>query len=177
VTAAAVNLSSPGTTGSFGTAANPLLTQASALRATVTGTGSVNVANVPAGGSLTVTTATTNNGAINISTAAGGLSVTGAINAGNAPITLTAGGTDSTFSNTATITNGGTNPITISADRMNLQAVITNTSTGRVTLQATSAGRLIDLGSTTDVAANTLELSDNELNQIQTNGVLQVGNA
>src|SRR5262249_11338695 len=58
VIAASVNLSSPGTNGSFGSAANPLLVQTGTLRATVTGTGSINVTNVAAGGDLAVTGAT-----------------------------------------------------------------------------------------------------------------------
>src|SRR5207245_860678 len=50
VTASAVNLSSPGTSGSFGSVANPLLLQTSTLRASITGTGSINATNVSAGG-------------------------------------------------------------------------------------------------------------------------------
>lgn len=175
VIANTVVLSSPATSGWFGSSTNPVLIQASTLRASVTGTGSINVTNVAAGGNLIVAQGLTNNGAILISTAAGDLTITAGMNAGSAAITLTAGGTDSKLTNSATITNDGVNPIILTADRMDLQAVITNTSTGRVTLQPSSAGRLIDLGSSLDPLGS-LRLSNNELNQIQTSGVLQVGN-
>src|SRR5581483_5691314 len=105
----------------------------------------------------------------------GNLTVSTSISAGNAAISLAAGGTDSLLSNTATITNGGVNLISLVADRMDLKAVITNTSTGRVTLRSQSANRPIDLGSTSDPNGS-LNLSNNELNEIQTSGVLQVGN-
>lgn len=120
---------------------------------------------------------TTNDGAISVSTMSGDLTVSDEIIAGSAAINVSAGGTDSKLSNTATINNSGVNPITLTADRMDLRATITNTSTGRVTLQPLSSGRLIDLGSTTDLAPSNLELSNDELNEIQTSGVLQVGNS
>lgn len=115
----------------------------------------------------------TNDGQILVTTSAD-LQVTSAIVAGSAQISLRVGGADNLFKNTATITNGGDNPIQISADRMDLKAVITNTNNGRVTLSAPDASRPIDLGSTDDPNGS-LNLSDDELNQIQTGGVLQVG--
>ncbi len=143
---------------------------------TLTGTTSGTAFTFLASGSLTVTALTTSGGAITVGTASGNLSVTGAVTAGSAPISFTAGGTDSTFANTSTVTDDGASAITVTADRMNLGAVITNTSTGRVTLQPQTASRPIDLGSTTD-PTGTLSLSNNELNEIQTGGVLQVGNS
>jgi hypothetical protein len=96
VLAASVNLSSPGTSGSFGTAANPLLVQTSTLKASVTGTGSINVTNVAAGGNLAVTSATTTNGAINLGVAGGNLTTTAAsgtdISAPGNTVTLSASG-------------------------------------------------------------------------------------
>jgi hypothetical protein len=96
VIAASVNLSSPGTSGSFGSAANPLLVQTGTLKATVTGTGSINVTNVAAGGDLTVTGATTTNGAINLAAAGGNLTTSGTtgtvISAPGNTVTLNASG-------------------------------------------------------------------------------------
>jgi hypothetical protein len=97
ITAAAVNLSlaPTGASGSFGTSMNPLLVQTSTLSATVAaGTGSINVTNVAAGGDLSVASAMTTSGAINLSVAGGNLNVTGTtgtiINAPGNTVTLAA---------------------------------------------------------------------------------------
>src|SRR5262249_32044568 len=72
--------------------------------------------------------------------------------------------------------NAAGSPIVLQADRMALGVgTITANGGGRVTLRALTAGRLVDLGSVTDAAANTLELSNAELNTITTTGVLQIG--
>ncbi len=96
VTAASVNLSSPGTTGSFGTALKPLLVQTGTLKAAVTGTGSINVTNVAAGGNLAVTGASTANGAINLAVAGGDLTTTATtgtdVSAPGNTVTLSASG-------------------------------------------------------------------------------------
>jgi hypothetical protein len=123
-----------------------------------------------------VTGITTNGGAISVITTGSGLQVNTAINAGSAPITLTAGGTDNLLSISAIVNNGGANAITLTGDRMDIEATITNTSTGRVTLQPSSANQPINLGSALDPTGS-LNLSNNELNEIQTGGVLQVGNS
>lgn len=65
--------------------------------------------------------------------------------------------------------------ITVTADSMNLANVEVET-TGDVTLQNATAGRLIDLGSAVDTTANTLELSDAELDNITATN-LTVGRA
>src|SRR5262249_49777099 len=52
--------------------------------------------------------------------------------------------------------------------------ISTNATNKSVTLQPVSAAWAIDLGSTTDAAANTLELSDAELDKITT-GTLRIG--
>ena len=73
ITAATVVLSGSGANGaSLGALGQPLLIQASTLRATDTATGLINVSNVPAGGSLT-TLASTANGRIIIDAAGGDL--------------------------------------------------------------------------------------------------------
>src|SRR5439155_1304039 len=82
--------------GSFGTAASPLLIQAGALQASVSGTGSINVANVAAGGSLNVAQAAAARGAVNLSVAGGNLTTTAAsgtaISAAGNTVTLNASG-------------------------------------------------------------------------------------
>src|SRR5207253_5025245 len=104
-----------------------------ALGASVTGAGQgiafIDANDLTVGSPNGVNGITTNGGAVFLNTTNGNLAVTTAINAGSAPIALVVGGTDHLFSNTATITNGGVNPISIAADRMDLKAVITNTST------------------------------------------------
>jgi hypothetical protein len=120
---------------------------------------------------------TTVGGNVNISTTLGNLTVNQGINAGAATIDLTAGGANSTFTNNAAISNTMANSIDVTADRFALAGGTIATGSGRVRLDAFSSGRLFDLGSTTDVAANTAELSDAELDAITTTGVLQIGNS
>lgn len=152
-----------------------------ALAASVTGTGQKFAFVQMAGASLNIGNVdgvdgiTTNDGAIFLFTR-GDLQVSNAINTGSAEINLRVAGTDSLLSNTATITNGGVNTILLEADRMDLKAVITNTSTGRVILSSPNTSRPINLGSTLDPNGS-LNLSNDELNQIQTGGVLQVGDS
>jgi hypothetical protein len=97
ITAAALNLSQSGTSGEFGTAANPLLTQTSSLTAKVSaGPGSINVSNVAAGGNLAVAGAATVSGSINLTVAGGNLTTTATagtdISAPGSIVTLTASG-------------------------------------------------------------------------------------
>ena len=86
-------------------------------------------------------------------------------------INVTLFGSDGVFSvaSGAVVSGSGAQ---ITANRVDLAGTLTATST--VTLQPSSAGRLVNLGSTTDVAVNTLELSDAELDRI-TAGILKVG--
>src|SRR5262249_54324495 len=101
---------------------------------------------------------TTSDGAIAVSTTGGDLTVNDNVSAGAATIDLTAGGTEALFTNNAAVSNSGGNTIDIEADRMALGAAPTSTVTaddgGRVELDATSAGRPIDLGSTADPAGS-----------------------
>src|SRR4029079_9809937 len=80
---------------------------------------------------------------------------------------------------------GGTNPSTIAlggtlssfiGDRMLLDTSNFSLSAGAgtVALRPQTGGTAIDLGSTTDAAAGTLQLSDAELDRI-TAGMLQIG--
>ncbi len=123
-----------------------------------------------------VTGITTNGGAIFAITTGSGLQVNTAINAGAAPIALTAGGANNLLSIGATVNNAGVNAITLTGDLMDLEATVTNNSTGRMILQPSSANQPINLGSALDPTGS-LNLSNNELNEIQTGGVLQVGNS
>ena len=119
----------------------------------------------------------TNDAPITVTTINGSLTLTGVpITAKSGSIALLAGGANSLLVNAAAISNLGLNPITLQGDRMQLSAGSVNAQGGgRVTLQAFTAGRLVDLGSTTDLANNTLELSNTELGTVTTTGPLQIG--
>ena len=85
ITAGAVVLSGSGANGaSFGGFLQPLLIQASTLRATDTATGLINVSNVPAGGNLTAL-ASTANGRINLDATGGDLVMLLSTTSMNAP--------------------------------------------------------------------------------------------
>src|SRR5262249_36601211 len=115
---------------------------------------------------------TTSSGLVSVQTAAGNLAINNAVNAGTAPIALSAGGAGSTLSSTATISNGGAHPIPRTADRMDLHAAITNTSTGAVVLKPLTPGLRIDLGAPS-VPGTTFGLTDAELGRV-TAGVLRL---
>jgi hypothetical protein len=109
---------------------------------------------------------------------AGNVTVNNPVSAGAGSITIRVPDAGGTLTNNAAISNGGGNPISLTADRMALAGgTITATGGGRVALRSLTAGELINLGSATDAAANTLELSDAELRSVTTSGVLQVGDA
>jgi filamentous hemagglutinin family protein len=78
------------------------------------------------------------------------------------------------LANTDAVTSGG-GDIVLSADRMALAGGTMDADAGRVTLRPLTAGRPIDVGSTTDLAA-ALELSDAEVNTIRA-GTLVIGHA
>ena len=81
---------------------------------------------------------------------------------------LTVGGT---FDNNAAIT--GTSAV-LRSDRMALDGGSVNVGTGTLGLQPQSSAQKFDLGSATDAAAGTTELSDTELDTL-TAGVVRVG--
>jgi|GEM_PF-943247 len=98
-------------------------------------------------------------------------------------LTLGAVTTQGTFAATAAgllstsiglaVSSGGTQ--TLQADNMDLDGAVTATGQ-RVVLRSTTAGDAINLGSTTDAAANTLELSADELARV-TADTLEIGSA
>ena len=75
--------------------------------------------------------------------------------------------------NTATTLNILNNDLIISANKVDIQGNISS-NTQDVTIQPTTAGHAINLGSATDAAANTVELSDAELDRISA-GLLTIG--
>ena len=83
-------------------------------------------------------------------------------------VNISAGFSDAVFS--------GGGDVTINADRLAIDAASGVTANaGIITVQPVSFGRLIDLGSTTDAAANTLEISATELTRFFT-PLLRIGN-
>ncbi len=119
-------------------------------------------------------------GNVDVSTTDGDLTVNQNVTSGS-DIVLTAGGTNSLFTNNATIANSGGTQITIMADRMALgtpgTSALTPNNGGDVILEPVTSGQLIDLGSTVDTTPNTLELSNTELATVTTGSVLVIGNA
>src|SRR5204863_3905131 len=97
---------------------------------------------------------------------------TGGSGAGSAGFNLAPSGT-------GTLQTTGTGSIIINADRIIINPTANATvdaAANAVTLRQETEGTLIDLGSTSDTAANTLELSDGELDRV-TCGTLNVGDA
>ena len=124
--------------------------------------------------SLGISGVHTNNGAISLATVAGDLSIRFAVDAGTSTVTLSAGGADQTLLiRSAVIGRAG---VSLTADRIDLPVGSVDAGSATVTLQPYSAGRLINLGSTLDSTADTLELSDAELDRI-TAGRLVIGNS
>jgi uncharacterized repeat protein (TIGR01451 family) len=138
-----------------------------------------NVSSVSAFGSGTISMTAGHN--ITMSHASGSGSRI-ASQSGEIQITTGAGGTFSMDTDnpratiTSTVAGTGAN-ITIKADIVNLTSNdFITAGTGKVSIQQVTAGRLINLGSTTDVAANTLELSNAELNNILSASSISLGN-
>ena len=95
-------------------------------------------------------------------------------NAGGTGISVTIGGMLTNSAGGVISNSGGASAISLTADKMNLAGTITAGS-GAVSLTSFTPGNTIDVGSTTDVALNTLELSNAELNSITTTGTLTIG--
>src|SRR5262249_12785752 len=121
---------------------------------------------------------TTNDGAINIQTLSGNLTVNNDVSAGAATIRLVANGLNRLFSNNAAISNSGGKTITIAADQMALgpspASSISDVGGGRIILQEGTGGLPINLGTSSDPTGQ-LNLDSNELNTVSTTGVLQIG--
>ena len=74
------------------------------------------------------------------------------------------------------VSAAGGRTITLMGDHMHFDGTVSmHTTGGTVTLAPVTAGVAINLGSATDAATDTLELSDAELHRI-TAGTLQIGN-
>ena len=135
-----------------------------------TGTGVVNVS-----GTGGTSTGTANDG-IRLSVAtptitSGGsqVSIQGTVGTGTAGVGVR-------LLNNATILSAGTSNLSITTDSLavaNTATVKAGTAgTNTLTIKQQTAGTLIDLGSTVDTTANTLEISSNELNRLFADAVL-----
>jgi len=89
--------------------------------------------------------------------------------------TLVIGGSTGTLTISAALTTPTITNVTLIADKMALGNTL-NATGGIVTLRSQTAANTIVLGSATDVAANTLELSGTELDNVTAN-ILRIGNA
>ncbi|MBL4664793.1 MAG: S-layer family protein, partial [Nitrospinaceae bacterium] len=118
---------------------------------------------------------TTNKGAIAVIVSTGDLTVANNVNSGVGTVALTTSQNEKkiTINTGVTVTGTGTGGVSLTADKMSIVGSIT--ATGRiVTLKPSIAGEAINLGSGTDIATNTLELSDGELDNI-TATTLRIG--
>ena len=93
------------------------------------------------------------------------------ITTNNAQVDLTTGA-DETLTIAEALASGG-GAVNLTADKMAFTAAV-NATGGTVTLKSATAGDAIDLGSGSDGAADTLELSDTELDRV-TAGILRIG--
>jgi CSLREA domain-containing protein len=139
-----------------------------------TGSGSVGVSGTGGtGGTLTHGVNVGSGGAVNSKDGQITVNGTGGSGAGSAGFNLAGTGTGK-------LQTTGTGSITVNADRVIINTTASNATIDAggngVTLRQKTAGTLIDLGSTSDSAASTLELSDAELDRV-TAGTLSVGDA
>ena len=152
----------------------------------------LNLAGVSAGGGVLISTNSggiTVSGPVTASTSTVSLQGFGITNnstiTGGLGVTLTAGYSGfapvGTLTNTTgIITNGGgasTGAINLTGDKMALTGGTITAGAGAVTINNVTMTDAIDLGSTTDVANLTLELSNAELGTISTTGLMSIGNA
>jgi autotransporter-associated beta strand protein len=155
--------------------ATTLTTQVSNLAASYTGGYGLSLSNT---GALNITTVDgisgvrSTGGGIAV-TSAGALTVSSSSGSNPGPTQITAAGTDQLLTINSTLT--GLGDLTLTADRVALNATV-NFGSAKVTLLPATSGRAIDLGSATDIAAGTLELSSDELSEIAFSDV-QIGNA
>ena len=142
---------------------------------TTSSLGGTNLSGANTVGSLNASNTTSGNIAFtnNAAFTASGVANTAA--GGSISLTDTAANTMLTNPTNPISTSNGT--ITLTADKMNL-AVSTgtiNAGTGSVILQSYTTANAIDLGSTVDTTASTLELSQAELGTVTTSGALRIG--
>ncbi|MDX1967825.1 MAG: hypothetical protein SFV23_11685 [Planctomycetaceae bacterium] len=134
-----------------------------------------------AGGVCSVDGIRTDAGSVTLVADAGNITVTNTAAAmdiaATTGITITLSANDALFTvnGGANLTNSTSNGVSISADAMSLGGTIAAASQ-TVTLQNSAGADAIDLGSATDNAADTLELSDAELDGITANKLV-IGSA
>ena len=135
--------------------------------------GLVNIANTNAGGSLATAAAIMSDVSSVTVSSSGNMSIGHAIT-GPTGVSLTVSGAENTLTHTAGLIDGTNAAITLTADKMVLTlGTIGNAIGDSVTLKGSVAGNAINLGSAVDTTANTLELSNTELNTIT--GALTIG--
>jgi filamentous hemagglutinin family protein len=178
ITGGTLNLQSVGNTGDIGTSSSPLQTSSPG------GSGNANIsvgfnATGPASvylnhtGDATVQQLFTTGAGTPVGITTSGSLSTASIGTGTSDLTLTAG-------NLLTVSAGanlsGAN-ITFIADRMSLQnsAGATNAGSGLLWLKPATAGKNIDLGSSSDLAGGPLGLSATELGTLSGTGTLRIG--
>ncbi len=143
--------------------------------------GNVDIQANGAGSTLTTNAAVTADDDVTLATASGNLAVNAAIEATNGSATATVGGVGNLLSlgTDGMVTAGDT--VALTADEMSLgdpdPAGGNNSIAGTVvTLETTTAGRIIDLGEDPDISLTALHLSDTELDTVSAD-ILRIGSA
>jgi hypothetical protein len=160
---------------SIGTAANAINVTAANLEATAGSAGThmdVTGDTIIGGATALITGINSVNGTVNLN-GTGNMQVTEDSSAGNGTFNLTLSTAASTLDNDAMIS--GSTAVNLLAPKMDLTGGTVNAGAGgTVTLNSPIAGDAIDLGSATDAAGSTLELSAAELNTVTAN-ILRIG--
>jgi hypothetical protein len=173
-----------GSNGSLGSPTNPLLTQTSSLSASATGSGSVDVTNVPAGGNLSITSAQTANGHITIS-ATGAVNVNGNVeSSGAGDITLTAtdlptSGQDLNVAANETISSNGGNIVLQAGDNIIIDptATVSTSGMGSITLTGDFGNADASGGTTITFSGASLSASSATVNGGTFNDVVNINGA
>jgi fibronectin-binding autotransporter adhesin len=124
----------------------------------------------------------TDNGSVTLNATTGDITVVNTLAPNDidatGPITISLAATNALFTISADAdVESSAGEVIVNADKMDLQGTITTSDwTGIVTLRSSSSGHAINLGSAVDTTANTLELSDEELERIA-GRTLRIGSA
>ena len=163
-----------GLNASNSTAGDVQFTNTGALGVTAQTTGgNVTIGNT---GTLSSTGAITSTGGNVTLTSTGDMSIGHAVTGGSG-VDLNVTGVDKFINHTAGTISTTNSAINLVADKMALSGGTVNAGNATITLRPNAAAGKIDIGSVTDLAAGTLELSSAELATLVTSGSVVIGDA
>jgi outer membrane biosynthesis protein TonB len=163
--------------GQIGTSASPLATSSPSGTASLNVAASSNAVYLTHTGGLSVNQMALNPGAPVSVMASGDLTINAPIAASTvSPLLLASSGSNTKLTLTANAVVSGAN-VNLQADKMDLQAgsSVTSAAGTLISLSPRTAGAAVDLGSSTDAASNTLELSAAEIGRLSTSSFLILG--